>query len=157
MSGFREYLDKYLEAMEPGTVYDVSDEREVDENTHDFTVLNTRNGITVDIIIKHTGDKYSVELFNPEGFLDMEDEYTLENVFNLATTFVEEYVILDYNTPYRAIINNYIYMSGDFHIDIYDPRLERCRYFIFKINYDDGNVPDSVDCICEERPKETRI
>ena len=152
MSGFREYLDKYLEAMEPGTVYEVSDEKEIDENTREFTVLNTRNGITVDITVKYIDGKYSVELFNPEGFLDMEDEYTLENVFNLTTTFVEEYIASNDNTLYRAIINNYIYMSGDFHINIYDSRLEIYRNFVFKINYDDGNIPDSVDCICEEGP-----
>ena len=150
MTAFREYLDKYLEAMEPGTVYVVSDEKEVDENTREFTVLNTRNGITVDIIVKYNDGKYSVELFNPEGFLDMEDEYTLENVFNLTTTFVEEYIASNDNGTYRPIINNYIYMSGDFHIDMYDSRLERCRQFVFKINYDYGNIPDSVECICEE-------
>ncbi len=152
MSGFREYLDKYLEVMEPGTVYEISDEKEVDENTREFTVLNNRNGITVDIIVKYNDGKYSVELFNPEGFLDMEDEYTLENVFNLTTTFVEEYIASNDNTLYRATINDYIYMSGDFHIDIYDSRLEICRNFVFKINYDNGNIPDSVDCICEEGP-----
>ena len=152
MTAFREYLDKYLEVMEPGTVYEVSDEKEVDENTREFTVLNTRNDITVDITVRNYDGKYSVELFNPEGFLDMEDEYTLENVFNLTTTFVEEYIASNDNTLYRATINDYIYMSGDFHIDIYDSRLEICRNFVFKINYDNGNIPDSVDCICEEGP-----
>jgi hypothetical protein len=157
MSGFREYLDKYLEAMEPGTVYDVSDEKEVDENSHVFTVLNTRNSITVDITIKYTGDKYLVVHFIPEGFLDMEDDYTLENVFNLTTTFVEEYIASNDGIHYEVTINDYNYMSGDFHVEIFDSRLERCRFFTFKINYDSDNIPDSIDCICEEATGNTYI
>lgn len=150
MSGFREYLDKYLEAMEPGTVYDVSDEKEVDDNTHVFTVLNTRNNINVDITVKYTGTKYLVTHFIPEGFLEMEEDYSLENVFNLTTTFVEEYIASNDNSTYRATINDYNYMSGEFYIDIYDSRLGRCRRFEFKIKYDSYNIPDDIDCICEE-------
>ena len=157
MSGFREYLDKYLEDMEPGTVYDVSDEREVDENTREFTVLNTRNNINVDITVKYTGNKYLVTHFIPEGFLEMEEDYSLENVFNLTTTFVEEYIASNDNSTYRATINDYNYMSGEFYIEIFDPRLARCRIFAFKINYDSYNIPDSVDCICEESTGNTCI
>lgn len=157
MTTFREYLDKYLEAMEPGTVYVVSDEKDVDENIHMFTVLNTRNNINVDITVKYTGTKYFVTHFIPEGFLEMEEDYSLENVFNLTTTFVEEYIASNDNSTYRATINDYNYMSGEFYIEIFDPRLERCRIFAFKINYDSYNIPDSIDCICEERTGNTCI
>lgn len=150
---FREALDGYLKITEPETVFDVTDERTITINKHEFTVLNTRNNITMDITIEVDHDMdwdlYEVTDFSPLGYLDLDDDYSLDNVFRLSTEFVEDYIGTDRSIGY-PIIDDYDYLNGTFLIDIYDKVMEDDRRFKFKIIYDPfyHNIMD-IKLVCE--------
>ena len=150
---FRKGLVVYLKITEPETVFDVTDERVVDVNNHVFTVLNRRNNITMDITINHYRDTYidlhDVIDISPLGYLDLYDDYSLDNIFRLSTEFVEDYIGTDRSIGY-PIINDYDYLNGTFVIDMYDKVMEDERRFKFKIIYDpiNYNITD-VKLVCE--------
>ena len=150
---FRKGLVVYLKITEPETVFDITDERVVDENNHVFTVLNRRNNITMDITINHYRDTYidlhDVIDISPLGYLDLYDDYSLDNIFRLSTEFVEDYIGTDRSIGY-PIINDYDYLNGTFVIDMYDKVMEDERRFKFKIIYDpiNYNITD-VKLVCE--------
>ena len=150
---FREALDEYLKITEAETVFDVTDERAININERIFTVLNTRNNITIDITLKSDYDMdwdlYEVTDFTPKGYLDLDGDNSLDSVFRECTAFVEDYVGTDRSLG-CPIINNYDYLNGTFVIDMYDKVMEDERRFKFKIIYDpiNYNITD-VKLVCE--------
>lgn len=136
---FREALDEYLKITEPETVFDVTDERSININERVFTILNTRNNITIDITLKSDYDMdwdlYEVTDFSPKGYLDLDGDNSLDSVFRECTVFVEDYIGTDRSIG-CPIINNYDYLNGTFVIDMYDKVMEDERRFKFKIIYD---------------------
>jgi len=150
---FREELDQYLKIAERETEFDVTDERVVDENNRVFTVLNTRNNITMDITITYYHDTYynshDVTDINPKGYLDLGDDNSLDNVFRECISFVEDYVGTDRSVGCPIIVD-YDYVNGTFLIDMYDKVMEDTRRLKFKIIYDpdNSNITD-VKLVCE--------
>lgn len=150
---FREALDEYLKIVEPETVFNVTDERVVDDNNHVFTVLNTRNNITMDITINYYHDTYynshDVTDISPKGYLDLCDDNSLDNVFRESIIFVEDYVGTDRSIG-CPIIHSYDYVEGTFLIDMYDNVMEDDRRLKFNIIYDpvNYNIKD-IKLVCE--------
>ncbi len=150
---FREALDEYLKITEPETVFDVTDERSININERIFTVLNTRNNITIDITLKSDYDMdwelYDVTDFSPKGYLDLAGDNSLDNVFRECIAFVEDYIGTDRSIG-CPIINNYDYPNDTFVIDMYDNVMEDDRRFKFNIIYDtfNYNITD-IKLVCE--------
>lgn len=150
---FREYLDEYLEIVEPETVFNVTDERSIDDYNCVFTVLNTRNNITMDITIKHYryahNDLHEVINIKPKGYLDLCDDNSLDNVFRECIIFVEDYVGTDRSIG-CPIIDTYDYVEGTFLIDMYDNVMDDDRRLKFNIIYDpvNYNIKD-IKLVCE--------
>lgn len=150
---FREALDEYLEIVEPETVFDVTDERVVDDNNHVFTVLNTRNNITMDITINYYHYTYynshDVTEISPKGYLDLGDDHSLDSVFRECIIFVEDYVGTDRSIG-CPIIHSYDYVEGTFLIDMYDNVMDDDRRLKFNIIYDpvNYNIKD-IKLVCE--------
>ena len=150
---FREELDEYLKIVEPETVFDVTDERAININERIFTVLNTRNNITMDITIERDYvidfELYSVTEINPKGYLDLGDDSSLDNVFRECIAFVEDYVGTDRSIG-CPIIHSYNYVEGTFLIDMYDNVMEDDRRLKFNIIYDtfNYNITD-IKLVCE--------
>jgi hypothetical protein len=150
---FREYLDEYLKIVEPETVFNVTDERSIDDYNCVFTVLNTRNNITMDITIKHYrythNDLHEVINIKPKGYLDLGDDNSLDNVFRESIIFVEDYVGTDRSIG-CPIIDSYDYVEGTFLIDMYDNVMEDDRRLKFNIIYDpvNYNITD-IKLVCE--------
>ena len=150
---FRDELDQYLKIAEPETVFDVTDERSIDENKHVFTVLNTRNNITMDITIMQyyymSVSLHDVVEISPKGYLDLGDDHSLENVFRECIIFVEDYVGTGRSIG-CPIIHSYDYVEGTFLIDMYDKVMEDDRRLKFNIIYDpdNSNITD-VKLVCE--------